>query len=358
MTNSLTHRERVRLALEHRDTDRVPVAMVCSGINEPGRTQFDAWLQKERGIGVDEYLLPLIDIKTVEPKYIGPPLAPNTDYWGVTRRAVSYGPAAYDEIVHYPLAEAKTPGDLDKHIWPDPDWFDYSVLPAQIAKAQSGEEYCLMVGNGNVFETSWYMRGLEQMFMDLALDTEMVHAILSRVRDFWIEYLTRVLKAADGAIDLVFTADDIGGQEGMLMSLDMWRENIKPHHVQLNKALHDFDIKVIYHTDGAVMTAVPGLIDMGIDILQALQFDAKGMDPVQLKEQHGHELCFTGGVSVQSTLPFGSQEEVTREVRDRIRVLGGGGGYILGPSHAIQVGTPPENIAAMFDTAAATTMGA
>ncbi|MCL2641604.1 MAG: uroporphyrinogen decarboxylase family protein, partial [Phycisphaerales bacterium] len=94
------------------------------------------------------------------------------------------------------------------------------------------------------------------------------------------------------------------------------------------------------------------LIDMGIDILQALQFDAAGMDPVKLKTLYGNRLGFQGGISVQQTLPFGTPDDVRQEVLDRVAVLGKNGGYILGPSHAIQAGTPPENIIALFDTAA------
>ena len=90
---------------------------------------------------------------------------------------------------------------------------------------------------------------------------------------------------------------------------------------------------------------------MGIDVLQALQFSAKGMDPAELKARFGDRLCFEGGVSVQTTLPFGTTDDVRAEVEELIGVLGKGGGYILGPSHAIQAGTPPENVVAMFDTA-------
>ena len=111
-------------------------------------------------------------------------------------------------------------------------------------------------------------------------------------------------------------------------------------------------MSVIYHTDGAAMGFVEGLIDMGIDVLQALQFSAEGMDPRALKRRFGDRLCFEGGVSVQTTLPFGTAEDVRREVEELIAVLGKEGGYILGPSHAVQAGTPPENIVAMFDTAA------
>jgi len=356
MKAELSHRERVRLALQHRRTDRVPIAMVCAGLNLPAREDLEAYLARERGTSVDEYLKPLIDIKVVGPEYVGPPLPAGTDIWGVHRSAVSYGSGSYNEIDHYPLAEAESVDDLASHRWPNPDWFDYSVLPERIAAAQADGPYCLMVANGNVFESSWYMRGFERMLMDFALRPELAQAILSRVTDHYVEFFRRVLSAADGRVDLVFTADDIGGQEGLLMSLEMWREFLKPHHQRLNRAIHEFGAKVIYHSDGAVMEAVPGLIDMGIDILQALQFDASGMDPVVLKDHFGDRLCFTGGVSVQSTLPFGTPDDVCREVRERIRVLGRGGGYILGPSHAIQAGTPPENIVAMFDTAARTPM--
>ena len=135
------------------------------------------------------------------------------------------------------------------------------------------------------------------------------------------------------------------------MSLPTWEALIKPLHARLNHAIHEFGVKVIYHTDGSVMKAVPGLIDMGIDVLQALQFSARGMDPRALKERFGANLCFEGGVSVQTTLPFGTPEDVRRETRELISVLGAGGGYILGPSHAIQAGTPAENIYAMFEAA-------
>jgi uroporphyrinogen decarboxylase len=195
------------------------------------------------------------------------------------------------------------------------------------------------------------MRGFQRMFADLALNPELAHAIMGRVTDFYVEHFTRMLAAADGAVDLAFTADDIAGQNGLLMSLDMWEEYLKPYHVRLNRAIHEFGVRVIYHTDGGVMDAVEGLIDMGIDVLQALQFSAKGMDPRELKRRFGDRLCFEGGVSVQTTLPFGTVEDVREEVEELISVLGKDGGYILGPSHAIQVGTPPENIVAMVDMA-------
>src|ERR1019366_2029443 len=308
-------------------------------------------LRRERSLSVEAYLQPLLDIKSVAPAYIGPPLPAGTDIWGVRRVPVSYGEGEYDEIEGYPLAEANSLEDRGGHRWPTTDWFDYSVIPERIAAIGREGDYCLMAENGNIFETSWYMRGFERMFVDLVVNPDLSHAILQRVCDFFIGHFSRILAAARGRIDLVFTADDIGGQEGLLMSLEMWEQRIKPFHTRLNRVIHEFGAKVIYHTDGGVMKAVPGLIDMGIDVLQALQFDAKGMDPLALKTRFGDRLCFQGGVSVQKTLPFGTVEDVRREAGERIRVLGRDGGYIFGPSHAIQAGTPPENIVAMFDAA-------
>lgn len=353
----LSHRERVRLALNHQPTDRIPIAMVCAGINPPAHKRLEEYLRRNRGIGVEEYLRPWIDIQGVGPAYVGPTLAKGTDLWGVHRSPVSYGADSYMEIDHSPLAQAQTLDDILAHRWPEPAWFDVSVMPRRIMAANADGEYCLMISNGNIFEKAWYMRGFERIFVDLIDQPELARAIFEKVTSFFIDHFRAVLAASKGKIDLVFTADDIGGQNGLLMSLAMWEEHLKPFHVRLNKALHEFGAKVIYHTDGAVMEAVPGLIDMGIDVLQALQFDAKGMDPKVLKDRYGQALCFEGGISVQKTLPFGTPEDVRREVTERIEVLGRGGGYILGPSHAVQAGTPPENIVAMFDTAACARMG-
>ena len=325
--------------------------MVCSGINPVAHGSLETWLKAHRGITVEQYLAPLIDIKKVEPAYRGPSLPESTDIWGVHRQPVSYGVGAYSEIDFHPLANATTLDEIAKHRWPDPGWFDYGAIPRQIAALDTHGEHCLMAANGNIFETSWYMRGFENLFMDLATEPEIAHAMFERVTGFFIDHFIKILQVAEGRIDLVFTADDIGGQNGLLMSLGMWEEHLKPYHVRLNRVIHEYGAKVIYHSDGAVMQAVGGLIDMGIDVLQALQFDAAGMDPVALKADYGDRLCFAGGISVQKTLPFGTPCEVRGEVRDRLRVLGKNGGYILGPSHVIQDGTPPENIVAMFDAA-------
>ena len=150
----LSGRERVRLALAHRETDRIPIAMVCAGISPPAYVALEEYLQRQRGISVAVYLRPLIDVKLVEPRYIGPPLAEGEDAWGVRRQQVSYGAGGYDEISYYPLADVTDVGDLEKHRWPGAEWFDYAVLPDRISAIQAEQEHCLMATDGNIFETS------------------------------------------------------------------------------------------------------------------------------------------------------------------------------------------------------------
>ena len=351
LRTSITSRERVRLALEHQCTDRIPIAMVCSGINPPAWEAFQAFLKNERGVDAQAYLNPILDILRIEAPYRGPALPPGTDIWGVHRVAVSYGPGSYDEIDIYPLANTTNLAEIGVYPWPDIAWFDYASLRERIAIIQADGERCLMIANANPFETSWYLRGLENLLLDFSLNPELAHAILERVTDFYVQHFCRLLEAADGQVDLAFTADDIAGQNGLLISPMVWECFIKPCHQRINQVIHEFGVKVIYHSDGAVMAAVPGLIDMGIDVLQALQFSAKGMHPRLLKDNYGDRLCFQGGVSVQTTLPFGTPEQVRQEVEDLITILGKNGGYIFGPSHAIQAGTPPENILALFEAA-------
>ena len=141
--SKLSSRERVRLALAHETTDRIPIAMVCAGINPPAAAALDELLQRTRGIGLQSWL----------------------STFGVRRAPVSYGSGAYDEIVGYPLAEAQNVADLGKHRWPTTDWFDYPSLLSSVAAAQADGERCLMISNGNIFESAWYMRGFERLLL-------------------------------------------------------------------------------------------------------------------------------------------------------------------------------------------------
>ena len=349
----MTPRERIITALSHKETDIVPFSLGF-GINYPAKKDLAEYMKKDVG-ELDKILASLSDIRHVGPKYIGPKNrnisfsdGSYVDIWGVRRAPVKNDKDTYMEIIEYPLKNTETVEELENYMFPDIDWFDFSVIPEQIESHRRDGDYAVMMGNGNIFESSWYMRGLETIFADLLIEKEYSHWLLNKVTEFFAGYFKKALEAADGKIDLAFTADDIGSQNDLLVSLNLWEEMIKPYHKRLNKTIHEYGAKIVYHSDGAVMKAINGLIDMGIDVLEALQFDAEGMDPVILKETAGDKLSFHGGVSVQSTLPFGTPDEVEAEVKERIKVLGRKGGYILAPSHAVQAGTPPQNIYAFL----------
>jgi uroporphyrinogen decarboxylase len=274
------------------------------------------------------------------------------DIWGVKHKAVFNGFDTYMEFSEYPLKGLGETKKIEDHVFPSPDWFDFSVIPQQIEAADAeGGEHAIILGKGSPFEYSWYMVGFEDFLALLLTDPETANALMEKVNDFFLEYLSRGLEAAKGRIDIGFTADDMGQQSGPLVSIDLWKKMIKPHHVKLNKKLHSYGVKILYHTCGSVAYAIDELIDMGVDILESLQFDAKDMDPLNLKSKWGDKLCFHGGISVQKTLPFGTSDDVRKETRERISVLGKDGGYILAPAHAVQGGTPPENIIAFLEEA-------
>ena len=150
-------------------------------------------------------------------------------------------------------------------------------------------------------------------------------------------------------VDTIWLGDDIGQQNGLLMSPRHWRRFLKPrmaHMVATLKALNP-RLTIAYHTDGCVYAIIPELIEIGIDILNPVQPVA--MDPAKLKREYGGELCFWGSIDEQHTLPFGSPDDVRREVRERIATLGAGGGLILGPTHHLQLDTPLENFWAMVE---------
>jgi uroporphyrinogen decarboxylase len=274
------------------------------------------------------------------------------DAWGVARRPVEYKGGAYDEIVRHPLAGEIDTKDLDRHPWPCPEWWDAEALAAEIRRLEAEGPYAIALPEfgdpGGMFEISWYLRGFERFLMDLAENPDLAQEILRRVTDFYVALLGRVAHAVPRGIDLVWTSDDVAHQHGSLVSPRLWREAIAPHHERLNRAIHEMGARVMYHSCGAVRPFIDGLIETGMDVLDVVQLSARGMDAQDLKARFGGRIAFHGGIDVQTTLPRGSVEDVRGAVRDCIRELGRGGGYILAPTHNVQVDTPMENLLAMY----------
>ena len=348
----MTSRERVLAAFEGRATDK-PAFSWGLGVNPPVRRALGERLGLDEA-GVEAWLLARSDVRQINLPYIGPADREiqigetYRDLWGVERSPFVNVQDTFLEISHYPLAGAECAADVWAYDMPQAEWFDFSDLHRQLDEYA---DYAILARAGNPFECAWYMRGFEQIFYDMVDDPDIVEALMERVTQYFEAYLMALFAAAQGRpIDLAFTADDLGSQEGLITSLDMWERFIKPYHVRLNAIIHKNNCRVLYHSDGAVARALPGLIDAGIDILEAVQTDARGMEPEGLAAEFRGRLHFHGGVSVQKVLPYGTAEEVRREVRRLIENLGPCG-YILAPSHAIQAGTPVDNVLAMLEEA-------
>jgi uroporphyrinogen decarboxylase len=188
--------------------------------------------------------------------------------------------------------------------------------------------------------------------MDPLIEPEFTHHLLERMCDFIYRYHRRMFEACEGLMDLAEVADDYGMQTGPMISLGTFRTFYKPHVQRFIDLAHEFGMKVFHHDDGAIRAFLPDLVEMGMNVLNPIQWRCPGMEAEGLKRDFGRALTFHGGVDNQQTLPFGSVEDVRAEVRQLIDTLAcDKTGYILAPCHNIQAVTPVENIVAMYDEA-------
>jgi uroporphyrinogen decarboxylase len=249
------------------------------------------------------------------------------------------------QMVH-PMRNFSSVAEIDAYPFPDIDApYRYAGLAKQVAAIHQ-QGFAVMADWTTIFEQSWYLRGLDQFMMDFYDRPEFVDALLTRVTDIFCVYIKQMVSAG---VDLILTGDDIGTQKGMMISPKLWRQWLKPLQARLVQVAKTTNprVKVLYDSDGNFDPVIPDLIDIGIDVLGPVQPECN--DPAWLKNEFGRYLSFWGSIGVQSTLPFGNPDEVRAEVKQRIEVLGSGGGLVIAPSHVIPPETPWENIAAFFE---------
>ena len=358
----MTPRERWLAVLNRRKPDRIPMDYRATDEATKKLMQY-LGCKDIRSLFERLHIDQVID---VAPRYNGPPIHREQGVYGCDVKYVSgldpiifgcgfkdvrYGAGAsagvYSECIYHPLAKHRTLSEIKRHYrWPDPDWWDYSVIHDQIV---GWEEYPIRGGGSEPFALYRYMRGHQQTFLDLFLHPEIVHFCLDKLFDLCYEVTKRIYEQIPGKIMLTWVAEDFGTQEGLMYSPAHIREFLIPRMKRMIDLVHHYDAFVMHHSDGAVRQIIPDMIKIGIDILDPVQWRCEGMDREGLKRDFGEKLIFHGAMDNQYTLAFGSVEEVCQEVRDNLRILGEGGGYILGPCHNIQVISPPENIVAMYE---------
>jgi uroporphyrinogen decarboxylase len=344
-TESMTPRERWLAVLNREKPDRVPMDYWATG-------EANDRLMKHLGCDSLEDLYQRLHIDRpvyVGPAYVGPPTSLGEDAFGCRYEYADYGSGKYLECVHHPLAEFRTLGEIERgyHRWPDPDWYDYSVIPGQIR----GKEMRPIEGGGSEpFLTYANLRGQQQALIDLVENPEMVRCCLGKLFDFCYENTRRIYEQIPGRVLVSYVSEDMGSQRSLLFSPAHIREFLIPGMKRIIDLVHQAGAFVIHHNDGAVRRIIPDMIDAGIDVLNPVQWRCAGMEREGLKRDFGGEVIFHGGVDNQRTLAFGTAEDVRREVLDNLHILGKEGGYILAPCHNLQAITPPENVVAMYET--------
>lgn len=369
--DELTSRERVRLALNHEETDRVPVDLGGSDCTTITVKAYDllkehlglkgdtkVFSRRFQSVLVPEELQRMLhcDVRVIPYKASSRDRSRSTagttytDEWGLHYKS----DGLYYNIINAPLKDA-TLGDLETYDWPDPSDPDRVKGVAEEARHWHDHSTYALLGPGiscSLFEQCWYLRGLEQLFIDFVLNKAFAHALLRKVLDIRKVMYGNFLRETGKYLDVIYVADDIAMQSGPMMSLDMFREMIKPYYKEYFGFLKErTGAKLLYHCCGGVEPFLEDLIEVGCDILNPVQTGAAGMDPVHLKEAYGDRIVFWGGVDTQRILPNGTPKEVQEETAKMIDIMGRGGGYVLAAVHNIQHDTPPENIMAMLDTA-------
>jgi uroporphyrinogen decarboxylase len=339
---SMTGRERVLAAVNHELPDRVPVHVMGFDAIGPFCDRF--------GLdGVDDLRQALgLDVVWITPSYVGPEIAEGLSYWGTHNIADNAGYSQSRQ--HNPLATATTPAEVESFPWPSPNDFDYQSLRKNaeiIGERAAG----LNLGWEPVFCRVLDLFGMEAGMMAMRTNPSLIEAAVCHIEEYIMEKTVRSLDVVADRIDFYWYGDDFGTQRGMMIRPEDWRRFFAPTYRRLIDQARGYGLKNWFHACGAFPQVMPDLVDMGIDVWETSQVHLAGNNPEKLKREYGEQITFCGGINTQWTLPFGTTEDVRREVRERIAVLGKGGGYICGPDHTVRPEVPVDNVVAMLDEA-------
>jgi uroporphyrinogen decarboxylase len=268
-----------------------------------------------------------------------------TDYFRIPR----LGAGDFGYAVENPLSHVSSVADVEAYPWPTADMWDYDVYAAECERFS---EYAVLGGGWCwFFDAACDLVGMEKWMMMLIEQPDLCHAILRKTSDFFHESTRRMLERAGDQTDIFFTGDDYGTQRGPMLSLGMWRRFVRPHVERIYGLARRHGLKVMQHSCGSVGAFLPDLIECGLNILEPVQVRARGMKAQELARQFGGRLAFHGSIDTQQTLPFGTPDEVRREVRDRIETFKPYGGFTIAPSQHLMPEIPTENIVAMYEAA-------
>ncbi len=241
-----------------------------------------------------------------------------------------------------PLRNAKKFSDIENFPFPPSSGFDGTGMKEKVEELHRDGKVA-MTWTGHMYEVAWQVRGYEEFLIDMANNPEWCEYILDR---FMERNLNIAVLAARAGVDVIQTGDDIANQNALMFSKPMWRRYIKDKWAKVYSAAREInpDIQIWYHSDGNIAEIIPEMIEIGLTILNPVQ--PESMDLAALKKMYGKQLVFDGTIGTQTTMPFGSPEEVKKVVRERKRELGYDGALIISPTHILEPEVPLENVEA------------
>jgi uroporphyrinogen decarboxylase len=369
---TMSRRERVLTALEHREPDRVPLSMTITidaynnlkqymAIQVDEKPKIGRWTDVPiHPVVADKFGLDVLRVDMGSPRKRPRSSDPNVviDEWHVEWKIVHRPDGGYYyEMCKHPLADA-TLKDLEDFPWPDPN--DEGLIDgveARFRELRKNTDFAITTKiGGAVFELATYMRGMQRWYTDLAENPDFAYALMARLADIQAQIDILGLKVVGQYVDILrLSGEDMGTQQRPLISVPMFRRLVRPHLQKVWSVAKEELTKrnprgkIMLHSCGSVRPFMQDWADMGLDVLDPIQPRAKDMDTAAIKAQVGDRLSFHGGIDIQSVLPFGTTEEVRQEVRQRIKDLAPGGGYIVAPAHNVQGDVPPQNLVAMRD---------
>ena len=371
--NNYNHRERVITALDHKEPDRIPrdlggrVSTMMEhayfalkkylNLDECGYdTVNQDWFTVEE---FDERVLEYFDIdfrrvflkSHSEYKKIVREDGTWTDELGFRRKFTG----EYGEMVDHPFRHAKDPGDIEKFkFYSAYDSARVEGLKERVEYLYNETDYAIVCAGavGGLLETAHWMRGFDQFPIDLMLDKKLAHTLVDKLSTYYIELMDAFLNIAGPYVQMVEMADDLGAQNNLLISPELYREMILPYYKrEIDFIKSKTDAKIFHHSCGSVIKAGDLLVEAGVDVLNSLQPRAAGMDTTYLKDIYGDKLSFHGGIDTQEVMPNGTVREVENEVKRRIAIWAPNGGFIICAAHDIQSDVPPENVVALYKAA-------
>lgn len=350
----MTSKERVLMTFANQEPDRVPINYNANpGIDRRLKGHFG--LKPDDSEGLRQMLG--VDFRGVGAAYRGPKLHEDIDTrgvkvddWGIHRRWVEHETGGYWDFCDFPLQNA-TEEDVVNWSLPSPDDYGYIQVREHCEKNQ---EYAVFVGGpgiGDIINHGGMLRGMEQTLVDLITDDPAGLLLAKRRNEINVEVLRRTLEAAKGGADFLWMGEDLGTQIAPIISLELYRKNIRPFHQCIVDLANSFDIPVMIHTCGSSSWAYEDFIEMGIKVVDTLQPEAKDMSPEYLKKTFGGRLAFHGCISTAGPVATGSVDDVVSYCQNTLDIMMPGSGYCFSPTHQLQDNSLTENVVAMYETA-------